>query len=81
MSADPHTDYGPAWTDPADLHTRCCRLEAQNAALRARIAQLEAERDDLDTRLCHATIHDGRDGRLGLRSLWQAWFGPKAVRL
>ncbi|NUQ89593.1 MAG: hypothetical protein HOQ43_14185 [Glycomyces artemisiae] len=76
MSAvDPY--YVAAWDDPIGKQRA---TEAENAQLRARVAELEAELERLDTSVCHATIHDGRDGRLGLRSLWTAWFGPKAVR-
>ncbi|HEY1177561.1 MAG TPA: hypothetical protein VGF17_15495 [Phytomonospora sp.] len=69
--------WGPSWDDPiGNLRT----AQADNAQLRARVAELEAELERLDTCLCHAAIHDGRGGRLGLRSLWNAWIGPKAVR-
>jgi hypothetical protein len=65
MTQDPHTDYGPAWTDRSDFHARCCRLEAENARLRARVAELEAEAEAADVRFCRALLHDLRGGRLG----------------
>lgn len=67
MTTDPYQ-----WPDASDYHTRICELEAENARLRAREAELMAEADRLLTSICHATIHDGREGRVGLPSVWKA---------
>lgn len=84
MARDPHNDWGPTWDDPIGqlrlAQAKVRRLEGENARLRERITELEAAEQAAETGLCHAAIHDGRDGRVGLRSLWNAWFGAKAVR-
>ena len=78
--------WGPLWDGPTgELRaaqyaavelgvTRLRAAEAEAAALRRQVAELEAEVERLIVGLCHATLHDGRDGRVGLPSLWHAWF-------
>lgn len=51
---------------------------AEIARLRARVAELEAEGDDLICRVCSAAVRDGRGGRLGLPLLWRALTGGAA---
>jgi hypothetical protein len=68
-------DY--AWGPPSDGpagELRAARAEA--AALREQVAELEAEVENLIVGLCHATLHDGRGGRVGLPMLWRSWFEP-----
>ena len=69
------TDYswGPTW-DLRAGELDAARAEA--AALRAQVAELEAEVERLIIGLCHATLHDGRGGRVGLPIVWRSWFGP-----
>jgi hypothetical protein len=62
------------WGPPADGPSgelRAARAEA--AALRRQVAELEAEVEHLIVGLCHATLHDGRGGRVGLPMLWRSW--------
>jgi len=75
------TDYswGPSEdSPPGDVSAAQAEAaaRAEAAALRIRVAELEAEVDRLITGLCHATLHDGRGGRVGLPTLWRSWFDP-----
>jgi hypothetical protein len=69
------TDYswGTTWDDQI---TELSVAHRENAELRAHVAELEAEVERLVTGLCHATLHDGRGGRVGLPILWRSWLGP-----
>ena len=69
------TDY--SWEPTEDSPPgELCAAQAEAAALRIRVAELEAEVDRLIAGLCHATLHDGRGGRVGLPTLWRSWFDP-----
>jgi hypothetical protein len=67
------------WGPPADgpaSELRAARAEA--AALRRQVAELEDEVEHLIVGLCHATLHDGRGGRVGLPMLWRSWLEAPA---
>ena len=70
---DDDYSWGSAWDGSLD-QLRAARAEA--AALRAKVAELEAEVERMVTGLCHATLHDGRGGRVGLPTLWRSWIDP-----
>jgi hypothetical protein len=67
----PRTDRppGPTLVTPAE-QLRAARAEA--AALRRRVASLEAEVEGMLAGLCYAALHDGRGGRVGLPFLWRS---------
>ena len=71
----PQTDYswGPAWDSHGD---ELLEARGEVTELRHQVNALEAEVDRLTVALCHATLHDGRGGRVGLPSIWRAWHGP-----
>jgi hypothetical protein len=80
--------WGPSWDGPtgelraaqyAAVELGVARLraaEAEAAALRRQVAELEDEVEHLIVGLCHATLHDGRGGRVGLPMLWRSWLDP-----
>lgn len=57
-----------AWLDWPDLY----------APHNARIDALETENAALLHALCHAAIHDGRGGRVGLPGMWKAVLGVRS---